>query len=689
MDSTVFHSMIQWLHSHPEWGSFLIFLFSFLESFALVGLIFPGTVIMTGAGILIGSGILPFKPIYFYAALGSFVGDYLSYGLGYYYRDNLKSIWPFKRYLNVIAKGEAFFNKHGGKSVFIGRFIGPIRPLIPLIAGSLKMPVLRFLIVDISASLLWAFAYLLPGFIIGAASLALPHDAAKRILIDLGLLIVLACIIYWTLKFSLVKITVFLDRAIQRFWLFLGRHPHGRFFYNLLKISHIPDDHSQLGIAIFALIFWIFFFVLVISVMTHSGLYHIDQPLHHFFRSAYSLTIEKVMLLITYVGTPSNMGILWVIVLAWLCLRRYWFTAIHWALVGFMAAGMAEVFKLLVASPRPLGLQITPDGYSFPSGHTTMSTALFSFLAIIIAQDRDEYFGWFCYCTAALFCVLVGLSRVYLGAHWVTDVLAGLALGLACSLSVAISYRRYRSKQKHIIELVLIVFLSLSVLWAHSYFHSFKKNIEAFKPVWSNMTITENSWWQSGISHEPLYRKNRLGKNIQTLNIQWLGSLNQISAILSQQGWQLNSKSVLLHTISYFGEKNPAQTLPLFSALYQDQKPQLLMSTLVPANGSLLVLRLWKSHVNIINQNTGATTLLWVGEVSYLYPDKFRVFKNKKTIASLQPKTPFALDVLTNALTATPGTQWKIIQLPDVPRLLTFEDTGWDGRVLLIRNITY
>lgn len=689
MDNTIFHSLLQWLHSHPEWGNLLIFLFSFLESLALVGLVFPGTVIMTGAGILIGSGVLSFKPIYFYATLGSFVGDFISYGLGYYYRDNLKSIWPFKKYLNVIAKGESFFHKHGGKSVFIGRFIGPIRPLIPLIAGSLKMPVLRFLIVDISASLLWAFAYLLPGFIIGAASLALPHDAAKRILIDLGLLIVLACIIYWVLKFSLVKITAFLDKVIHRFWLFLERHPHGRFFYNVLKISHIPDDHSQLGIAIFALIFWIFFFVLVISIMSHSGIYHIDQPLHHFFRSAYSLTIEKVMLLITYCGKPANMGILWLIVLGWLCFRRYWFTAIHWALVGLMAAGMAEAFKHLIASPRPLGLQVIPADYSFPSGHTTMSTALFSFLAIMIAQDRDEYFGWFCYCTAALFCFLIGFSRVYLGAHWATDVLAGFALGLACSLSVAISYRRYRAKQKRVLELFLLAFLSLSLLWTHSYFHSFKQDVEGFKPVWSYMTKSENAWWQSGVSSEPLYRKNRLGKNIQTLNIQWLGSLTQISTVLSQQGWQFNSKSVLLHTISYFGEKNRSQALPLFSAIYQDQTPHLLMSTLVPANGSLLILRLWESHVNITKQTTGSPTLLWVGEVSYLYNDKFRVFKKKKTITSLQAKIPLALDVLIHDLSQAPGTQWKIINFSNVPRLPTVEDTGWDGRVLLIRNITY
>lgn len=683
MDTANFHLILQWLRSNPEWACFFIFIISFLESLALVGLVFPGSVIMTVAGILTGSNVLPFLPVLLYAALGSLIGDCLSYGLGYYYRDNLKTIWPFKLFPNVMIKGETFFHKHGGKSVFIGRFIGPIRPLIPLIAGSLKMPARRFLPVDIIGSLLWAFVYLLPGFIIGTASLALPHDAAKRILIDLALLIVLACIIYWLTKLSIVKITAFLDKIIYRFWHFLKRHPRGRFLHNLLKISHIPDDHSQLGIAIFALIFWLLFFIFMISVMTHSGIYHIDQPLQHFFRSAYALPMEKAMLIISYIGKPATLGVFWFIILGWLCWRRYWFTAIHWALVGILAGGTAEVVKHLVASPRPLGIETIPAGYSFPSGHTVMSSALFSFLAIMLAQDRDEYFGWFCYCTAALLFLLIGFSRVYLGAHWASDVLGGFFLGLACSLSVAISFRRYRNRQKRPLELFLIMLLSITVLWCFNFFHSFKKDVVGFTPVWTYLSMNETNWWQSGIANSPLYRKNRLGKNIQTLNIEWLGSLNQISQQLILHGWHLSSKSVLLHTISYFGEKDHAQAVPLFSAIYQDHKPQLLMSKMVAANHSLLILRLWESHINITNQATVTPSLLWVGEVSYLYSSKFPVFKSTKEIAALQPKAPFALDVLINDLTSF---QTKVVHFPNVPRLSTLEDIGWDGRVLLVRN---
>src|SRR5690606_14507876 len=120
MDTAFLKPLIAWLHLHPEWGYFFAFIFSFLEGLALVWLIIPGSVVMTAAGILAGSGILPVSYLIFWSAVGAFLGDYLSYGIGFYYRNNLKNIWPFKYFPKLIDQGSDFFRKHGGKSIFSG-----------------------------------------------------------------------------------------------------------------------------------------------------------------------------------------------------------------------------------------------------------------------------------------------------------------------------------------------------------------------------------------------------------------------------------------------------------------------------------------------------------------------------------------------------------------------------------------
>lgn len=139
-----FAQIIQWLHLNPGWAGFVTFLISLSESLAFIGLLVPGTVIMAAIGTLIGADIIPAGQTIAWAIAGAVAGDSLSYRLGYHFTDHLRDMWPFRRYPQLLAKGEKFFIDHGGKSVFLGRFVGPIRPIIPVIAGMLRMEPRRF-----------------------------------------------------------------------------------------------------------------------------------------------------------------------------------------------------------------------------------------------------------------------------------------------------------------------------------------------------------------------------------------------------------------------------------------------------------------------------------------------------------------------------------------------------------------
>jgi len=147
-----------WLTNNPHWALAITFIISFSESLAIIGSIVPGSVTMTAVGIMAGSGVMRIDLTLLAAILGAVFGDSASYFLGYYFSDRLSKIWPFKKHPKWLDYGEDYFRKHGGKSVLIGRFIGPLRAIIPVVAGMMKMRQDKFLVANVI------------GILIGAAS---------------------------------------------------------------------------------------------------------------------------------------------------------------------------------------------------------------------------------------------------------------------------------------------------------------------------------------------------------------------------------------------------------------------------------------------------------------------------------------------------------------------------------------
>ena len=118
---------------------------------------------MIAAGLLVPSGTIDLFPLLSGAILGAVLGDGISYWLGLRFGPNIKLIWPFSRNPSLLAHGEVLFQRFGGASVFIGRFFGPFRAAVPLVAGMMRMPLLHFWIANVASALIWAPALLLPG----------------------------------------------------------------------------------------------------------------------------------------------------------------------------------------------------------------------------------------------------------------------------------------------------------------------------------------------------------------------------------------------------------------------------------------------------------------------------------------------------------------------------------------------
>src|SRR3990167_9305712 len=162
--------LMQWLTHHQNWILFFLALLSFLECLALVGIVVPGVVLLVGVSTAAGSAGMDVWLVLLAGFIGAALGDGLSYLLGYHYHHVIRRLPPFSTHPHWIEKGERYFNEYGTMGIVLGRFIGPLRPIMPLAAGLMEMPKSRFFTLDLLAGAAWAGFYLMPGYLVGRRS---------------------------------------------------------------------------------------------------------------------------------------------------------------------------------------------------------------------------------------------------------------------------------------------------------------------------------------------------------------------------------------------------------------------------------------------------------------------------------------------------------------------------------------
>ena len=160
-----------WLQQNPEWIIFGLCLAAFIESFALIGIIIPGVILLAAISGLAASTNLSIFQVVLLVYISSCLADISSFFIGKYLSRKIDHTWPFKKNPSWLEQGRVFFKSYGILGVFLGRFIGPVRPLIPITAGSLAMDMRTFILVDLASGLLWAPLYSLPGYFAGKTAL--------------------------------------------------------------------------------------------------------------------------------------------------------------------------------------------------------------------------------------------------------------------------------------------------------------------------------------------------------------------------------------------------------------------------------------------------------------------------------------------------------------------------------------
>ena len=153
--------------AHSAWAMPIIFLVVFCESFAFLSLLVPGTAILAAAGTLAGTGTLPASDLLVAAIPGAILGDAASYWLGRRFGPRIVAAWPLRDHPEMVAKGRDYLNRYGALSEFIGRFFGPLRAVVPLMAGMGRMPAGPFMLANVVSAFVWAPMILLSGVVFG------------------------------------------------------------------------------------------------------------------------------------------------------------------------------------------------------------------------------------------------------------------------------------------------------------------------------------------------------------------------------------------------------------------------------------------------------------------------------------------------------------------------------------------
>lgn len=158
-----FDQIVAFARDNAAWAPAIMFALAFGESLAFVSLLLPAWGALVALGALIGTSGISFWPVWVAAALGAGFGDWLSYWIGQKLEYRVQHIWPLSRHPDLIPRGERFMRKWGVPGIFIGRFFGPLRASVPLIAGIFEMPFWTFQLANFASAFVWAAVLLTLG----------------------------------------------------------------------------------------------------------------------------------------------------------------------------------------------------------------------------------------------------------------------------------------------------------------------------------------------------------------------------------------------------------------------------------------------------------------------------------------------------------------------------------------------
>jgi membrane protein DedA with SNARE-associated domain/membrane-associated phospholipid phosphatase len=597
MNSATLDALVAWIGAHPVAAGAVIFALVFFDALVIVGVVVPAVPILFAVGTLVGLGLIDGPYAILCAGLGAFCGDGVSYVVGHHYGDRLKRIWPFSRHPDWLASGETFFRRHGLKGILIARYVGAVRPFVPAIAGMLRMPLRQYVPASLVASISWGAVFVAPGWIFGA-SIDLFAAIAGRLAIVLGILLVALLAIYFVV-FSVYR--YFAPRAalmIERALAWSHRHPVlGRFSEALIDPNR-PESASLALLAMLLIVAGWAFFSLLVTLAGNGEPLALDLSVHHALFALRTPLADHLMAMLAALGDWQVLAPASTLVFAWLLWRRRRIAAWHWlAAIGFGLA-LVAVLGFLLDMPKPPATTAVP-GFTFPSGPVTMATVVYGFFAVLIARELPGRKRAWPYGVAGLLVTLVGFARLYFGAHWLSDVLGGVLLGMGWIALLGLAYRRrvVRSFWMRPIASLFFVAIAIAGLWHGS--RSAPDTLARFDPPQHFETLALADWWDAGWESLPARRNEFRSRSAWPLNVQYAGTLAKLQQELERDGWETAPPPGWIALLRSLDTSADASSLPVLPASHNGRGDALLMSRPGAEAGTRDVLHLWPAPLRL------------------------------------------------------------------------------------------
>ena len=611
------HSLLDAIGSHPHAALLAVFVVACAESLALVGALVPAAIVMFAAGALIGTGALELWITLAAAVAGAVLGDGLSYELGRSRESTIRA-WPaFRRFSQPLARAEAFLQDHGGKSILLARFAAPVRAFVPLLAGFGRMPRSRFYTVNVASALLWAPVHILPGVLFGA-SLHVAEAVSGRLALIVLLLAALVWGVVWlmttALRFVVPWAHYLRDRVVARS---RGRDSLiARAALALLDPAR-PNSHALLFGAVLLLAAGWLFLGVVEDVLAKDTLVQVDLAVFHFLQQLRTDSIDRVMIAITQMGSVGVLLPLAVTVALWLAWRRSWHTAAYWVGVAAFGELLVQLLKFTLGRRRPLDLYTGVQLFSFPSGHAVVTTVMLGFLAFLLSRRQTMRTRLVIAAIAGLYVALVAFSRLYLGAHWLSDVAGGISLGVAwvAMLAMVYTHRGVREdfRPRQLMLLVVVALALFGTVW-----NSVRTaaDLKRYAVVDRVRLITPGQWLEPGWRSLPARRVDVAGAPEEAFGLQWACGDADITALLAGSGWQPAPAWSLAHALAWLAPHTALAEHPVLPRFDRGNPSGLVFVRATGHQDEREVLRLWRSDVRLSAVVAGAAPLpVWYGAV--------------------------------------------------------------------------
>ena len=603
-----FQPYLDYFALHPNWALAVVFLVAMAEALLVIGLFVPSTVVLVGAGTLIGAGKLAFWPVMVATIIGAATGDQFSYWAGRIFGERLRNLWPLRNYPVLLAKGEAYVKEHGGKSIAIGRFIPGIKAVVPGIAGMFGMGQGFFFVVNFLSAIAWSVLHVLPGVILGQA-LSLVGEVSGRLLLVLVLLLGILAATGWLARLAAGGIAPY-RRALQgrlADWANQSRFAWMRRLGTLIAPTN-PNSILLLLLIALGFVALISLVDLVSGLLIRNAVGQFDQTLFNYFSELRSLPGDELFVRVTMLGDEFVLYAMLCVPLLWMVFIRNWRAA--GAIVSTVAAAKLLLAGFSLALPAALAGGHSGD-FRFPSGPVLMAAIAFGIIAAITARGLGRWSQAIIAASCTMIVFLIGFSRIYLAASWLSDVVGSLLIAsiLIVVFSVAIATLRFGHFRP--LSLLACSILALTLATAVDVQNNFDRRVERYQPVDKTTSVSLAEYLGGGWTKMPGQRINFVGRPTDPFLMQWVGSVGALRTTLEGEDFHTWSRWTWRDALTYLKPDTALDAMSPNPRVHEGLRARLTATTVDPSHpGQRLVLRAFQSNTDVVENNASSKVLL-------------------------------------------------------------------------------